>query len=171
MADNNETGNDTHANPDTANASTQEDAALLDDLTVLSRGQATQEQEGPEDLTAAPDKAEGDGYENIQTSTRTNEVRDRATGDEDIIRDVGLDVARQNVLGGVQVPGQFSASNGVQDPVPFVDQPLPKANVDEHAPAPHGDVTPEPRNPEVVPPIGAQGEGSPLTSNGPTTPT
>ena len=53
------------------------ESVLFDDLTVFSNDQAPDLLLNPELLSAAPERADGAGNENIQASSSSNEVRDQ----------------------------------------------------------------------------------------------
>ena len=134
---------------DTADTAATE-AQLLDDLTVLSRGEEEKLVQRIEDNVAAPERVEGTGNENVQTGARINEEKHADRIVEGDVVGEKIAVARYQTNDEVVVPPQETTSSGQQDPVPPISQPLPAAEI-AFDPASQGkDTEPAAPPPDVV---------------------
>ncbi|MDI1293829.1 MAG: hypothetical protein PSV18_13940, partial [Methylobacter sp.] len=130
MAENNNTETSSDGSTTQQGTEDNQDAQLLDDLTVLSRDESEPETARGEALSGTSVSIDDGGYENLQSSISLDGDRKAAQVDEGDIRKDSLNIDRSVVDVGVEVPPNPSDSEGHKDPVPFLDQPLPAAEID-----------------------------------------
>ena len=105
----------------------QQDAALFDDLTVLSRGDGLGETRRTEDMGAVPERVDNTGNENVQSDLAGSESREGAevvtvgAGGGDVL------LGSQEQSGGLTIDEIETSSAGRQAGVPFVDSTPPAA--------------------------------------------
>ena len=128
MAD--QENNNTETSSDQASAQQDQEAQLLDGLTVLARDGNEQETPFGEALGGTHQDVDDGGYENLQSDVRIVDDRGVALIDENGFKSESNEVERNGNDSGVIVPPNPSDSEGHKDPVPFIDQPLPAAEID-----------------------------------------
>ena len=113
---------------DAPQVSLDQEAQILDDLTVLSREEADDSSE-IDDTFTAPERTDGSGNENIQTDSRQNDSTVATVSVEGKKTEETIEIASQEETSEVSIPELNTDSEGGQDPVPPVEQPLPAAEV------------------------------------------